>query len=100
MFTGQAEAALALYAEGLRRFPPAGNAAPSGRRRCRRAGRSDRPSSCSVAPTTCADSLDVHDFTFSPSISLFVECSGAEQFEPRRARAGRGGHWLMPVRRL
>lgn len=86
MFTGQAEAALALYAEAfadfrllaLQRHPEGAGAGVPGQ---------VRQAIFLLGGThyLCFDSLDVHDFTFSPSISLFVECSGAEQFSTRHA---------------
>ncbi|MCU1000105.1 VOC family protein [Stenotrophomonas maltophilia] len=98
MFTGQAEAALALYAEAfadfrllaLQRHPEGAGAGVPGQ---------VRQAIFLLGGThyLCFDSLDVHDFTFSPSISLFVECSGAEQFERAARVLGEDGHWLMPV---
>ncbi|CCP12801.1 hypothetical protein SMSKK35_4269 [Stenotrophomonas maltophilia SKK35] len=97
MFTGQAEAALALYAEAfadfrllaLQRHPEGPGAGVPGQ---------VRQAIFLLGGThyLCFDSLDVHGFTFTPSISLFVECSGAEQFERAARVLGEGGHWLMP----
>jgi uncharacterized glyoxalase superfamily protein PhnB len=96
MFTGQAEAALALYAEAfadfrllaLQRHPEGPVPACP--------GRSARPSSCSVAPTTCASTA--WTCTISPSA---VDLAVRRVFRRRAVRArralGEGGHWLMPV---
>jgi len=45
----------------------------------------------------CIDSPAVHDFTFTPSISLFVECDGLEQLEHLVAALGAEGKMLMPA---
>ncbi len=45
----------------------------------------------------CIDSPAQHDFTFTPSISLFVECDSLEQFEHLVAALGVEGKMLMPA---
>ncbi|MDR5905613.1 VOC family protein [Franzmannia qiaohouensis] len=45
---------------------------------------------------TCIDSPVKHDFTFTPSISLFVECESAGEFERLREQLGADGETLMP----
>lgn len=45
----------------------------------------------------CVDSPVQHDFTFTPSISLFVECDAREQFEQLVAALGVEGKMLMPA---
>ncbi|APX93743.1 hypothetical protein BWR19_12790 [Halomonas sp. 1513] len=45
---------------------------------------------------TCIDSPVKHDFTFTPSISLFVECESAGEFERLLAQLSEQGQTLMP----
>jgi predicted 3-demethylubiquinone-9 3-methyltransferase (glyoxalase superfamily) len=45
---------------------------------------------------TCIDSHIKHPFTFTPSISLFVECESAEEFERLHQALAEGGETLMP----
>lgn len=97
MFTGDAEAAMRLYvslfSDGevleLARHS-AGGPGPEGkvqRARFRIGGQE----------VLCTDSPAVHDFTFTPSSSLFVDCdSGAHQDE-LVARLGEGGQTFMPL---
>lgn len=42
------------------------------------------------------DSPPAHAFTFTPSISLFVDCSDAAEFERAFERLSEGGALLMP----
>lgn len=55
--------------------------------------------SFTLAGTTyaCIDSPPVHAFTFTPSISLFVECSDADELDRLYAALGEGGEAFMPV---
>lgn len=43
------------------------------------------------------DSPPVHDFTFTPSFSFFVECDTEEQLKQRFATLSEGGKVMMPV---
>lgn len=45
----------------------------------------------------CIDSIVSHDFTFTPSISLYVECDSAEEVEHLFAKLSEGGTVLMPL---
>src|SRR2546422_11767117 len=82
MFTGQAEAALALYAEAfadfrllaLQRHPEGAGAGVPGQL---------RQAIFLLGGThyLCFHSVHVHDFTFSPSTSRLVTCSPAGQFK-------------------
>lgn len=49
------------------------------------------------ATYTCIDSPPVHDFGFTPSISLVVECADAEELERLYAALGEGGKTFMPL---
>ena len=44
----------------------------------------------------CIDSPAKHAFTFTPSISLFVDCDGEAELESAFARLSAGGAVLMP----
>lgn len=43
------------------------------------------------------DSPAVHDFTFTPAISIFVECESEEELDKTFAQLNEGGKALMPV---
>ena len=45
----------------------------------------------------CIDSPVKHDFTFTPSISLFVECESAGEFERLLEQLSEQGQTLMPA---
>ncbi|MBA2780405.1 VOC family protein [Billgrantia kenyensis] len=45
---------------------------------------------------TCIDSHIKHPFTFTPSISLLVECESLEEFERLHRALAEGGETLMP----
>lgn len=45
----------------------------------------------------CIDSPAKHAFTFTPSISLFVECESADEMETAFSRLSEGGQVLMPL---
>lgn len=45
----------------------------------------------------CIDSLDVHDFSFTPSMSIFVEMNTATELESAFNSLAEGGNVLMPV---
>jgi predicted 3-demethylubiquinone-9 3-methyltransferase (glyoxalase superfamily) len=97
MFTGEAEAAMQLYTglfdDGevleLARWPEGGPGAAGTVLQAvfQVAGQRVR----------CADSPAVHDFTFTPSWSLFIHCDSAEQLDRLAAGLGEGGKALMPV---
>ncbi len=44
----------------------------------------------------CIDSPIKHAFTFTPSVSLFVDCGSAEEFDRAFAELSAGGALLMP----
>lgn len=45
----------------------------------------------------CSDSFVHHAFTFTPSISLFVECADAAEQEEAFRRLAEGGQVYMPL---
>jgi predicted 3-demethylubiquinone-9 3-methyltransferase (glyoxalase superfamily) len=45
----------------------------------------------------CIDSAMKHDFTFTPSFSLFVTCESEEQIRKLAAALAEGGAELMPL---
>ncbi len=96
MFTGQAEAAMDFY---VRLFPDsrvvsverygAGEPGPEG---------SIRLASFELNGMrfNCIDSYVQHAFTFTPSLSLYVESDGREQFDHLVAGLSDGGAFMMP----
>ena len=46
---------------------------------------------------TCFNSPTKHDFSFTPSISLFVECESPAELEESFGRLADGGKVLMPL---
>lgn len=48
-------------------------------------------------PFMCIDSPPVHDFTFTPSTSIFVECESKEEIEKLFNRLSEDGKVLMPL---
>jgi len=44
----------------------------------------------------CIDSPVEHAFTFTPSMSLFVDCDSRQQLDVAFQRLSEGGHVLMP----
>lgn len=45
----------------------------------------------------CMDSPIKHSFTFTPSVSLFVECASQSELETLFNRLSEGGSVLMPI---
>jgi predicted 3-demethylubiquinone-9 3-methyltransferase (glyoxalase superfamily) len=97
MFEGRAEEAMSFY---VSLFPDgkildvtrygAGQAGPEG---------SVMKATFSVAGQTvmCIDSPAKHAFTFTPSISLFVECDSEAELRRLATAFTEGGSQLMPV---
>lgn len=54
---------------------------------------------CAVGGQTlvCFDSPTPHDFTFTPSISLYVDCTREEEIRKVAAALAEGGKDLMPL---
>ena len=48
-------------------------------------------------PMMAIDSSAPHAFTFTPAISLWVDCSSQEEIERVSAALSDGGHFLMPL---
>ena len=97
MFTGQAEEAMRFY---VSLFPGAqihhvehfGSEGPGAAGTVKRA-------SCTIACQTvmCFDSPIKHNFTFTPAVSLFVECTSEEEITRLAAALLEGGMALMPL---
>lgn len=97
MFEGQAEAAMTFYVSlfddgkviDIVRYGPEGPGAEG----------SVMKASFSLAGQTviCIDSAMTHDFTFTPSFSLFVTCESEEQIRRLAAALSDGGAELMPL---
>lgn len=45
----------------------------------------------------CIDTPIKHDFTFTPSISIFVDCESEAELERLFSKLGEGGEVLMPL---
>ena len=45
----------------------------------------------------CSDSSVKHGFDFTPSLSVFIDCTSAEELDAAFARLLEGGRALMPV---
>ena len=97
MFQGDAQAAMDLY---VATFPDS---------RIVRADRytqgdSGPPGTIKVAVFSlggrefmCSDSAIRHDFSFTPSSSIFVECDSGEELDRLFGRLSEGGRVLMPL---
>ncbi len=48
-------------------------------------------------PVMAIDSNGAHAFTFTPAISLWIDCSSEEEIERVSAALSEGGHFLMPL---
>ena len=48
-------------------------------------------------PVMVSDSYISHDFTFTPSISLFVTCQSEEEVAELSTALAEGGEYLMPL---
>lgn len=96
MFEGTAEQAMNLYVSLFK-----GSKVNSVERYG--AGEPGREGSVKVASFTlsghemmCIDSPAKHAFTFTPSVSLFVNCEGEEEFESAYSQLSVNGGVLMP----
>lgn len=97
MFEGSAEAAMNLYVslfkgariEHVQRYGD-GEPGPAGTVKVARftVGGHD---------LMCSDSFVKHGFTFTPSVSLFVECESADELEQAFRTLSDGGQVLMPL---
>jgi predicted 3-demethylubiquinone-9 3-methyltransferase (glyoxalase superfamily) len=45
----------------------------------------------------CIDSPPVHEWTFTPAVSLFVSCRSEEEIDHLHARLSEGGQVFMPL---
>ncbi|HET8696897.1 MAG TPA: VOC family protein [Gammaproteobacteria bacterium] len=97
MFAGEASAAMALYAEifpsfrveQIERYGPGGSG-PEG---------TVKLAEASFAGQTLLviDSPVKHAFTFTPAMSLFVDCDTRQELEAAFAKLSAGGQVLMPL---
>ena len=97
MFTGDAERAIELYMSlfddaqllSLTRFGPDGTGVEG----------TVQQATFSIAGQVfrCFDSPPVHDFGFTPSFSVFVDVSSAEELDRLFAGLSEGGGVLMPL---
>jgi predicted 3-demethylubiquinone-9 3-methyltransferase (glyoxalase superfamily) len=97
MFTGQAEEAMTFYTslfvdgriEELNRFGPEGPGAEGAVQFAR--------FSLSGQEFLCTDSPPVHDFSFTPSFSVWIETESEDEIELLFGALGAGGEQLMPL---
>jgi predicted 3-demethylubiquinone-9 3-methyltransferase (glyoxalase superfamily) len=97
MFEGAAEEAMSLYVslfggsevQHIERYGP-GEPGPEGTVKYATFTLAGRAFSC-------ADSPIKHAFTFTPSMSLFVDCESEDELNAVFARLSEGGGVLMPV---
>jgi predicted 3-demethylubiquinone-9 3-methyltransferase (glyoxalase superfamily) len=90
MFTGNAAAALELYAATFPQFTVT---------HLERSGDTVKRADASFGghALVVIDSPPVHAFTFTPSMSLFVECETVEELDAAFAALSSGGQVLMAL---
>ena len=92
MFEGQAEEAMNLYVKvipdseilNVQRHGPEGSIFVAS-------------FSLRGLPVIVSDSYTSHDFTFTPSISLFVTCQSEQELAELSTALAEGGKYLMPL---
>jgi predicted 3-demethylubiquinone-9 3-methyltransferase (glyoxalase superfamily) len=97
MFTGNAEEAITLYTSlfpdgrivDLTRYGPEGPGVAGTVMRAR--------FSLAGQDFLCTDSPPVHEFSFTPSFSIWIETESAEEIERLFAALADGGTQLMPL---
>ena len=97
MFTGQAEEAMTLYTSlfddgrilDLTRYGPEGPGAAGTVQRGR--------FTLAGQEFLCTDSPPVHEFSFTPSFSIWIEAESADELERLFAALADGGTQLMPL---
>ena len=97
MFEGQAEEAMTFYVSLF----PDGKVLDIARYGAGGPGREGSviKASFSIAGQTvfCIDSPVKHNFSFTPAMSLFVECESEQQIDTLASALGEGGGVLMPL---
>src|SRR4051794_12843672 len=96
MFEGSAEAAANLYVSVFRgsaiqtmeRYGPGEQGAEGSIKQCHLV--------VAGLPLRCFDSPVMHAFTFTPSVSLFVDCENEAELDAAFAQLSAGGAVLMP----
>lgn len=96
MFEGTAEAAANLYVslfrgsaiKKLERYGPGENGVEGSVKQCELV--------VAGLPLRCFDSHLKHGFTFTPSVSLFVDCESEAELDAVFAQLSAGGSVLMP----
>ena len=97
MFDGFAEEAMRFYialfpGSGIIRLERYGPGEPGAEGSVKRAG-----FTVAGQEVICIDSPAKHAFSFTPSISLFVECESEAEFDVAFGKLSTGGAVLMPV---
>ena len=97
MFTGQAEKAMALYTSVF----PGSRIESMDRYGAEEPGREGTVKRAILdlygTRLMCVDSPPVHAFSFTPSISLFVDCDSEAGLDQAFGRLGEEGQVLMPA---
>ena len=97
MFVGQAEEAMKFYESVFDDFEAVS---------CKKYGAGEKGKEGTVylaefklagQHVKCVDSPAVHDFTFTPSFSFFVECENEKQLDKRYKQLSEGGKVLMTI---
>ncbi len=97
MFTGEAEEAMTFYVD-LFDDAEIVNVERHGEETPEMAGTILRASlSLGDQRVMVSDSPDVHDFTFTPSTSMFVECESREELEHLVSELSADGETMMPL---
>lgn len=96
MFTGSAAEAMELYVNlflnsAVRNIERYGPGEPGAEGSVKRAA-----FTIAGQDVLCIDSPIQHDFSFTPSVSLFVECESEAEFDLAFDRLSAGGSVLMP----
>ena len=97
MFEGTAEAAANLYVslfrdssiKSIERYGPGENGKEGSVKQCH--------FTVAGLPLRCFDSPVKHGFTFTPSVSLFVDCETEAELDAALASLSAGGALLMPA---
>ena len=97
MFTGQAEEAMRFYVATIPNSSVT-DIAHYGAESGDRAGQVSRAAFVLAGQEViCFDSPPVHDFTFTPSISMFVDCVDEAEIDRLYAALSEDGQVMMPL---
>ncbi|QFG00640.1 VOC family protein [Psychrobacillus glaciei] len=97
MFEGQAEAAINFYTSVFRDFKIIRLAHYGADGPGKEGEVSQAAFNINGQEFLCTDSFVQHAFTFTPSLSLFVECDSEEEIDEAYDKLLEGGQSLMPI---